>query len=127
MDRDEMQAPMVDVARLITTVDICRTAEAAQAARYDWSMLPRLAGRMSLLLSPTQFQEFVSSYVRELLDQGSWGILKDFIDGMVEAAPAGVLPVPDDLIADLLACPAPWLQKSARALRAHRQTPSLSR
>jgi len=124
MGYDTTQEPMVEVALLITTADIRRTAEAALAERFDWSMLPRLAGRMALLLPRPQFQEFIADYLRELLAQGSWDIVANVIDGMVEAAPAGVMPVSEDLIADLLACPARWLQESTRALIAHRQTPS---
>lgn len=87
------------------------------------SGLSELAGRLSLLLSPGGFQLFFPATMRALMEEEAWRTAGDFIHGIIEGSWTGQVPVPDDLIRDLLECPDERVQEAAAELREHRKAP----
>lgn len=103
--------------------DIWFVVMAAMAHPGNSTGPAELAGRLSLLLRPDDFQRFFLELMRELIGKGAWPTIGDFIDGVTSASWVDEVPVPDSIIRDLLDSPDERVQRAAADLLEHRKTP----
>jgi len=112
---------IVNPSGRFTTDDVRLAAEAALVDDVDWQGLVFLAGKLAMLLPRREFTAFVHTFVREQLREENYGTLSNFVEGMLENAPSSGIPIPKNVIADLLACPDRWLREATLGLVARQE------